>query len=78
MVYKLETLGRQRYVGDVAQKIVHDRWNGGCDECVVEDLVQRGAAVGFEPDTLDSVFNEGFDYCDECFGRTDPEPPVTP
>ena len=72
---KLAELGRRRFIGDVEEMIVHDRWNPDCEGCFPELLVDRGVARGFEPDTLDRALWEGYEYCPDCFTRDEPRPP---
>ncbi len=64
-----------RYIGDRTTTIVHDSWNRDSEHCLLDELVDRGDAVGFDPDTLEQSFWEGFDYCDHCFGKRDPTSP---
>ena len=61
MVYDLVKLGRLRYVGDRSTKIVHDRWHQDCQGCGLDEVTQRGDAVGFEPDSLDGALLEGYE-----------------
>ena len=76
-MYKLERLDGRRYVGESDKMIVHDTWHEDCEQCLLEDLIiGRGVAVGFDPDDLDQAFWEGFEYCTNCFGRTEPLPPA--
>ena len=75
MVFDLVKLGRARYVGDSGNMLAHDRWHADCQGCGLDDLVRRGHAVGFEPDTLDGALLEDYDYCESCHDKTDPEPP---
>ncbi|MFH1501790.1 MAG: hypothetical protein ABIG03_01955 [Candidatus Eisenbacteria bacterium] len=64
-----------RYVGDRDALVVHDTWNNDSEGCRLGDLLGRGEAVSFEPDTLEQAFDEGFDYCDDCIGASDPDGP---
>jgi hypothetical protein len=75
MVEEIKSLGRRRYVGDKVSKLVHDRWHPDCQGCGLRDILWRGDAVGFEPDTLDGALWEGYEYCEGCHDRTDPDPP---
>ena len=75
MATPIRELGNQRYVGDAERMIVHDRWHADCEDCLMEEILARGAAVGFEPDELDQAFEEGYDYCEHCFDRRSPERP---
>lgn len=61
-----------RFVGDRDTMFVHDSRNPASEECFLQKLVEGGLAVGFEPDTLEQAFNEGFDYCDTCVGAEEP------
>lgn len=72
---ELRHLADERYVGDKSSMNVHDRWHGECEDCLMEDLIEKGVAVRFDPDSLDQAFMEGFDYCSSCIDRTDPAPP---
>lgn len=64
-----------RYVGDRTSMTVHDSWNRDSEHCLLDELAERGDAVGFDPDTLEQSFWEGFDYCDDCFGKREPTAP---
>ena len=75
MVHGLMRLGRVRYVGDTTTRLVHDRWHKDSQGCGLKEIVERGHAVGFEPDTLDGALLEDYDYCESCHDKTDPEPP---
>lgn len=72
---ELRSLDRRRYIGDSSSMTVHDRWHSECEDCLMEDLIQRGVAVSFEPDSLDQALAEGFEYCPACIDRTEPDPP---
>jgi hypothetical protein len=63
---ELSTIDGRRYIGDRERMIVHDTASVECERCLMEEVLDRGAAVGFEPDTLEQAFHEGFDYCDHC------------
>ncbi len=73
---EIRKLDSERYVGDTSTMLVHDRWHGDCEDCLMEDVIARGAAVAFEPDTLERALDESFDCCDECFDKTDPPRPA--
>ena len=73
MAHRLKDLDGVRYVGDAQQGTVHDRHHEECEDCLMEDLVRRGDAVGFKPDALEQAFNEGYDYCDWCLDGSDPD-----
>ncbi len=75
MAVQIRELGDRRYFGDEEKKIVHDRWHADCEDCLMDDILARGAAVGFEPDDLDQAFGEGYEYCEYCFDRRDPKRP---
>ena len=66
MAVRIRELDGRRYVGDEEKKIVHDRRNGECEDCLMEDIIARGVAVGFDPDDLDQAFSEGYEYCEHC------------
>jgi hypothetical protein len=74
-VKKISVLQGHRYVGDTDAMVVHDRWHEECEDCLMEEVLARGVAVGFGPDTLEQALWEGFEYCPYCIDRTDPEPP---
>ncbi|MCD4690761.1 hypothetical protein K8S17_04795 [bacterium] len=76
MAVILRELGKQRFVGDTESMLVHDRWHGGCEDCLMEELIQRGVARGFAPDESDQAFWEDYEYCPYCFDRIDPKPPA--
>jgi hypothetical protein len=72
---RLEKLGKRRFIGDAETMEVHDRWHEECENCLMDEIVRKGAAVGFEPDTLDGALYEGFEPCNHCFDKTDPPRP---
>jgi len=72
MVVAMNRLGSSRYVGDKLTKLVHDRWHPESRGCSVERLVHQGAAVGFDPDTLDASLLEGYELCPCCGGVAEP------
>jgi len=75
MAVKLTKLGTRRFIGDTATMLVHDRWNGNCEDCLLELLIQAGTARGFNPDASDQAFWEDYEYCPNCFDRTEPARP---
>ena len=76
MAHLLQSIAGVRYIGDTRTSVVHDRWHENCEDCLVKELVKKGVAVGFDPDTLGQALTERFDYCDWCVDRSDPEPPT--
>ncbi len=74
MAHRLTNINGSRFIGDAEQGVVHDRRHEECEDCLVQDLVDRGRAVGFRPDTLAQAFDEGYDYCDWCLDGSDPDP----
>ncbi len=76
MAVKLRELGTRRFIGDTERMIVHDRWNTSCEDCLLEELVAKGTARGFNPDESDEAFWEDYEYCPNCFDRSDPSPPA--
>jgi len=75
MVERISKLGDRRYVGDKANKIAHDRWHADSQGCGLGEIVRRGDAVGFEPDTLDGALWAGYEYCEACHDKSEPTPP---
>jgi hypothetical protein len=75
MAFTVKELGKLRFIGDSELLIVHDTWHEASENCLIEKLIERGTAVGFEPDDLDQAFWESYDYCAHCFDRSDPVPP---
>ena len=73
-VRELTRLNDVRYVGDRESMVIHDSWNGESEGCCLDGLSDKGTAVGFEPDTLEQAFQEGFDYCDHCIGSVGADP----
>lgn len=73
---RVTNLNSQRFIGDTRAMIVHDRWHEDCEDCLMEEVIASGAAVEFEPDTLEQSLNEEFDCCEVCFGSKDPAPPA--
>jgi hypothetical protein len=76
MAVKLRELGTRRFIGDTETMIVHDRWNENAEDCLMDVLIRNGTARGFEPDESDQAFWEDYEYCPNCFDRTDPKPPA--
>lgn len=74
-MYQIVQHDGQRYVGEADRYIVHDTWHSECEPCIIEDIVVRGVAVGFEPDDLDQALWEGFEYCEHCFDKSEPVAP---
>ncbi len=75
MAVRLTDLGTRRFIGDTATMLVHDRWNSNCEDCLMDVLIEKGTARGFNPDQSDQAFWEDYEYCPHCFDRSDPEPP---
>jgi len=76
MAVRLTELGTRRFIGDTETMIVHDRWNSNCEDCLMNLLIEKGTARGFNPDQSDQAFWEDYEYCPHCFDRSDPEPPA--
>jgi hypothetical protein len=74
-MYPVAERENQRYIGEMDRSIVHDTWHSDCGECLVEEIIERGVAVSFEPDRLDQALWGGFGYCENCFDGTEPLPP---
>lgn len=74
-VEELKELGQRRYVGDSSNNLVHDTWHADCEGCGLDEIVGRGDAVGFTPDTLDGALWAGYEYCEACHDRTEPPAP---
>lgn len=49
-----------RFVGDKRTQIVYDLDDSSLDQAVVDDLVGRGQALAFAPDTLAEARNRGY------------------
>jgi hypothetical protein len=75
MVERISDWGERRYIGDRANNMVHDTWHPDSQGCGIEDIFDRGDAVGFEPDTLDGALWAGYEYCEVCHDKTDPPRP---
>ncbi len=76
MAVKLTELGTRRFIGDTETMVVHDRWNSNCEDCLLNLLVEKGTARGFNPDQSDQAFWEDYEYCPVCFDRSDPPQPA--
>ncbi len=76
MAVRLTELGTRRFIGDTETMIVHDRWNSTCEDCLMEILIEKGTARGFNPDQSDQAFWEDYEYCPHCFDRSDPKAPA--
>jgi hypothetical protein len=60
-----QTKRGQRYLGDDASMIVHDleRARGACE---IDEILDEGRGVRFEPDKLEQAENEQFRHCLRC------------
>jgi len=76
MAVKLTELGTRRFIGDAETMIVHDRWHSAAEDCLMDVLIEKGTARGFNPDQSDQAFWEDYEYCPHCFDRTDPPLPA--
>ena len=57
----------KRYLGNTNTKEVHDLYNEKA-QCQIDEIINSGHAVMFEPDTLLQAHAEGFDNCAYCIG----------
>jgi hypothetical protein len=64
-------MGR-RYLGNWLKMEVHDLDNEqtGANRCQIDEIIEAGHQVIFEPDTLDQAHREGYDNCHYCIGRS--------
>jgi len=60
----------KRFVGNTNKTEVHDldKEKMGANECQINEIIQAGHAVTFDPDTLDQAHNDGFGNCAFCIG----------
>ncbi len=73
---RLTELGTRRFIGDTETMVVHDRWNSNSEGCLLELIIEKESARGFNPDQSDQAFWEDYEYCPHCFNRKDPRPPA--
>ena len=74
MAVKLRELGTRRFIGDTETMLVHDRWHGNCEDCLMEVLIQNGTARGFSPDSSDQAFQTTARGCfREYYPKSKPE-----
>ncbi len=59
------TKGAQRYLGDQRGRTVHDlqQARGACE---IEEILDEGRGVRFDPDTLEQARREGYSPCGRC------------
>ena len=59
----------KKYCGNLNKKEVHDldkeKFN-----CQINEIIQAGHAITFNPDTLPQAHSKGFDNCAYCIGRS--------
>ena len=62
----------KRFVGNTNTTEVHDLDNEqtGPNECQINEIIQAGHAVTFNPDTLSQAHSEGYDNCAHCIGAS--------
>jgi hypothetical protein len=60
-----QTKRGQRYLGDDSNMIVHDleRARGACE---IDEILDEGRGVRFEPDKLEQAESEQFRHCHRC------------
>lgn len=58
------------YCGNSNTKEVHDLDNEDTDDngCQIDEIIEAGHAIAFDPDTLDEAHSEGYDNCAKCIG----------
>ncbi len=69
MAIPANRLEDQRYLGDAPRKVLHDLLHEDPTPkgCQTFPLVQSGAAVRFEPDSIRQAQAEGYQLCPKCF-----------
>ena len=62
----------KRYLGnsDTGHMEVHDLENEK-PQCQIDEIIEAGNAVVFDPDTLEQAKNEGYDNCAFCLGGSE-------
>ena len=62
---------KKRYLGnkDPDNMEVHDLWNEK-PQCQIEEIRRAGHAVVFNPDTLYTAHQRGYDNCAYCIGNS--------
>jgi hypothetical protein len=69
MAYKTTTKTGKRYLGNTRKMEVHDLQNEKT-QCQINEIINAGHAVGFNPDTLAQARSEGYDNCAYCIGSS--------
>jgi fido (protein-threonine AMPylation protein) len=59
----------KRFVGNTNHKEVHDLDNETV-QCQIDEIIQAGHAVTFNPDTLQQAHSQGYDNGKYCLGRS--------
>lgn len=67
MAFPITSRGNRRFLGNSNKKEVHDLRNETTN-CQIDEILEAGHAVGFEPDTLDQANAEGYDNGAYCLG----------
>jgi len=57
----------KRFCGNTNEMEVHDLDNEKI-ACQIEEIIDAGHAVTFNPDTLEQAHSEDFDNCHHCIG----------
>ncbi len=62
----------KRFVGNMNKKEVHDLDNEktAANQCQINEIIQAGNAVTFNPDTHAEAKSKGYDNCAHCIGRS--------
>lgn len=72
MSYPTSTRSGKQYLGNSSKKEVHrlSTEDTSANGCQIDELLQAGHGVGFNPDTLSQAHAEGYDNCDKCIGSS--------
>jgi len=60
----------KRFVGNTNKKEVHDLDNEktGANECQIDEIINAGNAITFNPDTIAQAHSQGYDNCAHYIG----------
>lgn len=65
MARPVQTRRGQRFLGDENNRIVHDLEHAA-GACEIDEILDEGRGVRFEPDSLDQAEKERYQRCRRC------------
>lgn len=72
MTYKAIIRGDKNFLGNKNKMEVHDlnKEDKNRNGCQIEEFLEAGHGVGFDPDTLEQAYKKGFNNCARCLGNS--------